>query len=114
MKTYQLIDTSSYCNLHTKASISAKWAEKNEKDRKSPPFCRECRAYHINNLSSFFIRESLFLSGPSRVLSSQSPQSLFLHKLLGSSELVSHHAQELLALLKYIQVNQRNLHQRII
>ena len=35
MKTYQLIDTSSYCNLHTKASISAKWAEKNEKDKKA-------------------------------------------------------------------------------
>ena len=27
---------------------------------------------------------------------------------------MSHHAQELLALLKYIQVNQRNLHQGII
>ncbi len=55
-------------------------------DPKSPTFCRECRAFY----------------------------HLFLHKLLGSSELVSHHAQELLALLKYIQVNQRNLHQRII
>lgn len=43
-----------------------------------------------------------------------SPYLLFLHKLLGSSELVSHHAQELLAFLQYIQVNQRNLHQRII
>ena len=32
--------------------------------------------------------------------------SLFLHELLGSSELVSHHAQELLALLQYIQINQ--------
>ena len=77
MKTYQLIDTSSYCNLHTKASISAKWAEKNEKDKKGPPFCRECRAYHINNLSSFFIREPLFLSGPPRVLSSQFPSLYF-------------------------------------
>ena len=34
------------------------------------------------------------------------PGSLFLHELLGSSELVSHHAQEFLALLKYIQINQ--------
>lgn len=39
---------------------------------------------------------------------------LSFHELLGSSELVSHHAQELLAFLKYIQVNQRNLHQGII
>ena len=42
------------------------------------------------------------------------PGSLLRHELRGSSELVSHHAQELLALLKYIQVNQRNLHQGII
>ena len=55
MKTYQLIDTSSYCNLHTKISISAKWAEKNEKDRKSPPFCHECRAPVIISIISVFL-----------------------------------------------------------
>ena len=32
--------------------------------------------------------------------------NLGFHELLGSSELVSHHAQELLALLQYIQINQ--------
>ena len=32
--------------------------------------------------------------------------NLGFHELLGSSELVSHHAQEFLALLKYIQINQ--------
>ena len=69
MKTYQLIDTFSYCNLHTKASISAKWAEKNEKDKKSPPFCRECRAYHINNLSSFLHKRTAVPLG-----STESPQ----------------------------------------
>ena len=74
--------------------------------------------HSVANAGSFIIqilrvvRESLFLSVPPRV--PRSPYLLFLHKLLGSSELVSHHAQELLAFLQYIQVNQRNLHQRII
>ena len=58
-------------------------------------------AYPFGRAGFFFIRVSFW-------------GILFLHKLLGSSELVSHHAQELLALLQYIQVNQRNLHQGII
>ena len=110
MKTYQLIDTSSYCNLHTKISISAKWAEKNEKDRKSPPFCHECRAPVIISIISVFLAAVPLGSTESPLFGSR----LFLHKLLGSSELVSHHTQELLALLQYVQINQRNLHQRVI
>ena len=47
MKTNQLIDTSSSCNPRTKADSSAKSAERNEKDRKSPPFCLEWRACNI-------------------------------------------------------------------
>ena len=67
----------------------------------------------IDNLSFFHKRATVSLG------STESPQLpvlslLFLHELLGCSELMSHHAQELLALLQYIQVNQRNLHQRII
>ena len=39
---------------------------------------------------------------------------LFLHELLGSSELVSHHAQELLTLLKYVEIYQGDLHQGVV
>ena len=50
-------------------------------------------AYPFGRAGFFFIRVSFW-------------GILFLHKLLGSSELVSHHAQELLALLDHIEVNQ--------
>ena len=39
---------------------------------------------------------------------------LGFHELLGSSELVSHHAQEFLTLLEDVEINQGNLHQTII
>ena len=39
---------------------------------------------------------------------------LVLHELLGSSELVSHHTEELLALLQYVQIDERDLHQRVV
>ena len=39
---------------------------------------------------------------------------LGFHKLLGSSELVSHHAQEFLTLLENVEIHQGNLHQGII
>ena len=39
---------------------------------------------------------------------------LSFHELLGSSELVSHHAQEFLTLLENVEINQGNLHQAII
>ena len=40
--------------------------------------------------------------------------NLGFHELLGSSELVSHHAQEFLTLLEDVEINQGNLHQAII
>ena len=40
--------------------------------------------------------------------------NLGFHELLGSSELVSHHAQEFLTLLEDVEINQGNLHQTII
>ena len=40
--------------------------------------------------------------------------NLGFHELLGSSELVSHHAQEFLTLLENVEINQGNLHQTII
>lgn len=40
--------------------------------------------------------------------------NLGFHELLGSSELVSHHAQEFLTLLENVKINQGNLHQTII
>ena len=39
---------------------------------------------------------------------------LGFHELLGSSELVSHYAQEFLTLLENVEINQGNLHQGII
>ena len=112
MKTYQhfLLLQSPYQSLYF-CQIGRKERERQKKARHSV-----VNAGLIILITSvlFYIREPLFLSVPPRVLSSQSPQSLFLHKLLGSSELVSHHAQELLALLQYIQINQRNLHQRVV
>ena len=39
---------------------------------------------------------------------------LGFHELLGSSELVSHYAQEFLTLLENVEINQGNLHQAII
>ena len=40
--------------------------------------------------------------------------NLGFHELLGSSELVSHHAQKFLTLLENVEINQGNLHQTII
>ena len=40
--------------------------------------------------------------------------NLGFHELLGSSELVSHYAQEFLTLLENVEINQGNLHQGII
>ena len=55
-------------------------------------------SFHVIFISNFSFYRLSHLSFVITILS--------FHELLGSSELVSHHAQELLTLLKYIQVNQ--------
>ncbi len=43
---------------------------------------------------------------PSFFISNKQRRGLVLHELLGSSELVSHHTEELLALLQYVQIDE--------
>ena len=96
-----LYQSGNFCHFGSKAK---------EKQIKAPKTTQKARHSVTNAGLVIFNKRAAVLLG-----STESPLgSLFLHELLGSSELVSHHAQELLALLQYIQVNQRNLHQGII
>ena len=59
--------------------------------------------YHLSHFIIFLICHFSFVI-----------TNLGFHELLGSSELVSHHAQEFLTLLEDVEINQGNLHQTII
>ena len=76
-----------------------------------PLFISSYSFLHIHFFISFLISHFSFV-----ILSSFSflITNLGFHELLGSSELVSHHAQEFLTLLENVEINQGNLHQTII
>ena len=81
-----------------------------------PLFDSSCSFFHlhffifISNLSFYHLSHFSFVISHLSFLIT----NLGFHELLGSSELVSHYAQEFLTLLENVEINQGNLHQTII